>query len=116
MFITIDKLSSMNDQTIVDFNIWFGLLPIGWVAAISHDEAIPGFVDHQLKGPFDYWEHRHIFREIDPQTTEVIDQIKAHPGRKLHNRLISSSMWLTLPVLFAYRAWRTRYELTKNLS
>ena len=65
-------------------------------------------MDTQKQGPFRSWRHRHQFRAIDENTTEVIDSIEAEYGN-----LISRFMWLNLPILFGYRGWRTRRELEK---
>ncbi len=89
------------------FTIGFGPLRIRWVARI--DESAPnGFVDRQLSGPFASWVHRHSFTGLDGGTTEVVDRIEAtlrpHP---LYGP-IGLAMWSSLPILFAYRGWKTR--------
>jgi ligand-binding SRPBCC domain-containing protein len=114
MVVTFNDPGSSSNEAIADFNIWFGPLPIRWVAVISEDETIPGFVDRQVEGPFEFWEHKHTFRKIDPHKTQVVDEIRARPGKLSLNGLISRFMWLTLPMLFAYRAWRTCRELEKK--
>jgi ligand-binding SRPBCC domain-containing protein len=91
----------------MDFTIWLGPLPLHWVARIEASTPT-GFIDRQLRGPFDDWRHRHTFVPVDDQTTEVIDEVELAPGRPLIWRLIGLSMWLSLPLLFAYRGWQTR--------
>jgi ligand-binding SRPBCC domain-containing protein len=67
----------------VEFTLWFGPLPIHWVATVE-GVSETGFTDRQASGPFAEWVHRHSFLRVDDQTTEVIDQInlrlKVHPG------------------------------------
>ena len=98
------------DQT--DFTLWIGPLPVRWIARIEQvsDE---GFVDRQLRGPFGAWRHHHHFISLDADTTEVHDEVTAelhpNPGWKL----VGLGMWLGLPLLFAYRGWRTRKILEK---
>lgn len=36
-------------------------LPLEWVTEIKEVEAGRFFVDEQLKGPFKYWRHEHVF-------------------------------------------------------
>ena len=97
----------------MDFTLWFGPLPIRWSASIE-DVSQTGFTDRQLSGPFGAWVHRHSFVRLDDETTEVIDAItlrlKPHPlwGP------VGLGFVLGLPVLFAFRGWKTRRLLEKR--
>lgn len=99
---------SEGDQ--MDFSLGVGPISVRWVAQI---EAVSpnGFTDRQVKGPFQEWVHRHNFVEVDAQTTEVVDEIslrlRSHPWWWL----VGLGMWLGLPVLFAFRAYKTRRML-----
>ncbi|MEJ2750906.1 MAG: hypothetical protein P8183_23810, partial [Anaerolineae bacterium] len=96
------------EGAVADFTMWLGLLPVRWTAV--HTQVTPhGFIDTQKRGPFKRWIHQHSFRELDNGKTEVVDEIEAEPGN-----LVSRFMWLTLPVLFAYRGWRTRWALRRE--
>jgi ligand-binding SRPBCC domain-containing protein len=103
----------------MDFTLWLGPLPMRWLARIE-DVGNNGFVDRQLRGPFDSWVHRHSFRLVNETTTEVIDEVEAELKKHPWWRLVGLGMWLTLPILFAYRGWKTRsllekkYELDQN--
>lgn len=94
----------------MDFVLWLGPLPIRWLARI---EAVSpsGFSDRQLNGPFAEWIHQHRFNPIDEQVTEVIDEIHLRPKRHPFWWLVGMSMRAGLPLLFAYRAWKTRRAL-----
>jgi ligand-binding SRPBCC domain-containing protein len=92
---------------VMDFTLWAGPVPVSWVARI--DDASPkGFTDRQVRGPFRSWSHRHSFRAVDPQTTEVHDVIEASHRKHPFWGLVSRLMWLGMPLLFAFRARRTR--------
>jgi ligand-binding SRPBCC domain-containing protein len=108
VFVTFNLSGSNSNSSISDFYLWFGP---DTQYLISEFDLMPGFIDRQMKGPFEFWEHKHIFRKIDPYTTQIIDHIKARPGRQLLSGQISRLMWLSLPLLFVYRARRTRDEL-----
>ena len=94
----------------MDFTMWLGPLPIHWLARI---EAVSpaGFSDRQLQGPFAAWLHQHHFTAIDADTTEVLDEVTL--------RLRSHPLWgpvgfgmrIGLPLLFSYRAWKTKRML-----
>lgn len=96
---------SIGDQMIL--RLWLGPLPVRWVARID-GMTESGFVDRQVSGPFASWVHRHEFVSHPDDTTEVRDDIEAELGDGFTNRLIGLAMWVGLPVLFAYRRWKTR--------
>jgi ligand-binding SRPBCC domain-containing protein len=91
----------------MDFTMWLGPLPVRWLARI---EAVSpaGFTDRQLDGPFTEWVHQHTFVAVDEHTTDVKDEVtlrlRPHPlwGP------IGLGMHLGLPLLFAFRAWKTK--------
>ena len=94
----------------MDFTLKAGPMSIHWLACIEN-VGPNGFTDRQISGPFRYWLHRHSFEAINPTATVVIDEIeftlRPHPWWGL----VGLGMALTLPLLFAYRGWRTRQLL-----
>ena len=105
--------ADFSDGGELEFTLWFGPIPIRWTASIEGASA-SGFTDRLVTGPFSQWVHRHIFVQVDDQTTEVIDQI----GLRLKPHLLWGPVGLAfalgLPVLFAYRGWKTRRLLEKG--
>ena len=97
----------------IAFRMWLGPIPIYWKAMIE-ETSNSGFVDHQLEGPFQEWRHRHDFIELGDQMTEVYDEVHASLRPHLIWGLLGLVMWLGLPVLFAYRSWKTRSLLEIN--
>ena len=97
----------------MDFTLWLGPLPIRWLARIEN-AGYNGFVDRQIRGPFRRWVHHHHFRPVDETSTDVVDKIelelKPHPVWAL----VGLGMWLNLPILFAYRGWKTKRLLENN--
>lgn len=91
----------------MDFTLWTGPLPIRWTAQI---EAVSptGFTDRQISGPFAHWTHRHTFVPVAEHVTDVVDQVEARLKRHPLWGLVGWLMWAGLPLLFAYRGWRTR--------
>jgi ligand-binding SRPBCC domain-containing protein len=91
----------------MDFTMWLGPLPVRWLAQI---EAVSpaGFSDRQLQGPFAEWVHRHTFITIDERTTDVVDEVILRLRRHPLWGPVGLGMWLGLPLLFAYRAWKTK--------
>lgn len=99
--------AELQSGDLMDFTLWAGPVPIRWVACIE-DASERGFTDRQLRGPFGSWAHRHAFEPVDDRTTDVVDRIEAsyskHPVWAVAGRL----MWVGMPLLFAFRARRTR--------
>lgn len=108
VWVQFHNVEPLAEGSVADFTMWLGPLPVRWTAV--HSQVTPhGFSDSQKRGPFKRWTHRHSFRELGDGRTEVVDEIEAEPGN-----LISRFMWLTLPILFAYRGWRTRWALRRG--
>jgi len=102
----------VKEGDMVDFTMWLGPFPIRWLACI---EAVSpsGFTDRQLRGPFAGWIHRHIFTTVDDRTTDVVDEVTLHLRSHPVWWLVGKGMQIGLPVLFAYRAWKTRKILQR---
>jgi ligand-binding SRPBCC domain-containing protein len=98
----------LQDGDQMDFTMWLGPLPIRWLAQIEANGE-SGFIDRQQEGPFAEWVHRHAFIAVDDKSTEVVDEVfvSLHEASRFW-QLIGFSMWMSLPLLFAYRAWKTR--------
>lgn len=91
----------------MDFTMWLGPLPLRWLARIEN-VSTNGFTDRQLHGPFAEWVHRHTFIPMDDQTTVVIDEITMRLNTHPVWWLVGMGLRAGLPVLFAYRGWKTR--------
>ncbi len=96
----------------MDFTLWAGPIPIRWVACIENASA-DGFTDRQIKGPFGSWQHRHAFERVDRRTTEVVDRVEATYSEHPFWAVIGRLMWFGMPLLFAFRARRTRALLER---
>ncbi|MEX1018904.1 MAG: hypothetical protein WDZ49_04560 [Litorilinea sp.] len=95
------------DGAEVGFTLWMLVLPIRWRARMEN-VGNTGFWDRQIRGPYGAWLHKHTFIPLDDNRTEVLDEIEAKPGTGFWGRLLSLGMWANMPLLFAYRGWRTR--------
>lgn len=98
----------------MDFTLWLGPLPVRWKARIEGASAT-GFTDRQLEGPFEAWTHRHTFLRAAKGRTLVQDEIRVRLKRHPVWGPLGFLMFLNLPLLFAYRGWKTRRLLAKEL-
>jgi ligand-binding SRPBCC domain-containing protein len=111
LLVQFNSVEPLEDGSVADFTIWLGLIPVRWKAVHSEVDPLSGFIDAQMIGPFKIWEHRHTFLETGSESTIIKDEIRAEFSWHPYRRMLSWLMWVNLPFLFAYRAWRTRQEL-----
>lgn len=98
---------SLQEGDQMDFTLWLGPLPIRWLACI--EKVTPdGFVDRQVRGPFRHWVHRHRFIPSGERGTEVSDEVEVELSHHPLWALVGFGMWASLPLLFAFRGWKTR--------
>ena len=95
------------------FTLWLGPFPVRWLAVIENVSPI-GFTDRQIEGPFHTWNHRHGFVAMNERVTDVYETVRVEFKTGVAARLIGMGMWLNLPVLFAFRGWKTRRLLEKR--
>jgi ligand-binding SRPBCC domain-containing protein len=111
VLVQFHEIQPLAENSRLDFTMWLGPLPVRWVAVHSAVDFPNQFTDTQINGPFTSWVHRHTFRMVDDQTTEIIDRIQAQPSDHPWWGVIARLMWLSLPLLFAHRERVTRQAL-----
>lgn len=92
----------------IEFKLWFGPVPVRWLARHEHGSTSTSFVDRMREGPMALWVHEHRFRPTS-DGVELTDHIMlAHPSgwRGVLTRLVFDG--LPLRLLFMYRHWRTK--------
>lgn len=95
---------SLYEGMIINYTLFpFLNLPVRWSTQITHVGKPYEFWDEQKYGPYEYWHHRHLFREI-PEGVEMTDIIEYKTpfgffGEMLNQLLIHSR----LEYVFSYR-------------
>jgi ligand-binding SRPBCC domain-containing protein len=101
----------VEEGAVMAFTLWMGPLPIPWRAVFEKVTPL-GFTDRLSSrphgGPFRLWLHRHRFLPVDDGATLVVDEIQVVFRRHLWWGVVGRLMWWGMPVLFAYRGWKTR--------
>lgn len=113
LFVQIHDFGEMEEGMIANFTMWFGPIPVRWIAKHVNVSAT-GFSDVQQQGPLKTWAHTHRFVEASPNVTAVHDSIEyTHPDgwRGLLTRLMFGKP--NLKFLFFYRMLVTRYYVRK---
>jgi len=109
IFVQIHKVEPLAEGSISDFTLWFGPMPVHWVAVHSNVEPQRGFTDTQQQGLLKHWAHTHTFTAEGEALTRVREHIEYehHAGwRGLLSRLLFPKPGLYL--LFTYRKLVTR--------
>lgn len=110
----VHKFEPLAEGSIADFTIWFGPIPIHWVAVHTNVNPEQGFIDTQQDGPMAHWVHTHSFTSEGDNLSRVNDHIEYqhHPGIKgLLTRLLFAKPGLQ--AMFTYRKMITRREIAK---
>jgi ligand-binding SRPBCC domain-containing protein len=95
----------------LEFTLWFGPIPVHWVARHEPGPTGTSFSDVMVKGPMAHWRHEHIFEE-DSQGITLIDRVTLthKPGLPgVFTRLMFAG--LPLRILFFYRHLVTRLTI-----
>lgn len=115
VIIQMHHFEPMSEGAISEFTMWFGPLPVGWVAIHTHVDPLHGFTDTQRKGPLQEWHHTHHFSERDSMTTRVHEHIEYRHRAGwwgFFTRIVFSKLMLWL--MFVYRKWVTRISLRQQ--
>lgn len=97
----------------LEFTLWFGPIPVRWIARHEPGPTETSFADRQIRGPLDAWHHEHVFSEA-ANGVAVADQITYTHGAGawgVFTRLVFNPLMLRL--LFLYRSLRTRWGVRR---
>ncbi len=66
---------NIEEGTLIDYRLRVHGVPIRWQSRISQWQPSNRFVDEQVRGPYRYWHHQHIFTACDGGTTveDIVD-------------------------------------------
>ncbi len=89
----------------------FGV-PFSWTA--HHQDVKPGrqFVDEQVRGPFKYWKHAHVFQPLADDRTKLIDEVDFKlPLSFLSHVVASPSIKKDIARMLIYRHHTIKHDL-----
>lgn len=94
-----------------EFLLFFGPVPIRWLARHTQCERYSIFVDEQVEGPLAYWKHEHRFVVNNDMTTQLTDAIAfSLPAHGLTEPIGGGLVQSQLDNLFRYRHSVTQQE------
>ncbi len=115
VFVQMHKVEPQKEGSIADFTLWFGPLPVHWVAKHTHVDPLHGFSDTQVSGPMKIWNHRHTFLEESSTSTKVSEHIEYdhfQGPRGILSRILFNPIGLKFT--FGYRKMMTCRILKKR--
>ncbi|HIF00674.1 MAG: hypothetical protein ABGZ23_21735 [Fuerstiella sp.] len=115
MIMRIHRFEPLAEESVSDFTMWIGPIPIRWQAVHSNVSA-SGFTDTQSSGPMKSWIHTHSFAATDENTTEVHEHVEfEHFGglRGIRSRILFPQF--ALLALFTMRKLITRREISQRM-
>jgi ligand-binding SRPBCC domain-containing protein len=90
----------MRQGAIIDYGLQIRGVPAGWRSVISVWDPPRRFVDEQLRGPYRWWTHEHLFIDQGDETL-ILDRVEyGVPGGQVVNRLFIAA---ELKKIFAFR-------------
>ena len=114
LIVQLHRVEPLAEGSAAEFTLWFGPLPLRWLAVHSAVDPLHGFTDTQVRGPLRRWQHTHRFAAAGPRMTRVTEHIE-------FEHRAGAAGWLTrllfappgLRFLFWYRSWVTRRALER---
>ena len=76
VFVQIQRVEALAEGSQSEFTLWFGPIPLHWLAVHSQVDFASGFTDSQARGPMASWTHRHAWRALPDGSTEMQERIE----------------------------------------
>lgn len=67
---------ALSAGTLIDYELSLFGIPFGWRTRIEACEPMRSFVDVQLRGPYAWWRHAHLFDDAPGGGTIVRDEVE----------------------------------------
>ncbi len=74
-FRIVDAPAQVERGALIRYRLRLFGVPIGWLTEITAWEPPDAFIDEQIRGPFQLWEHRHLLRAT-ADGTEIADEVR----------------------------------------
>lgn len=116
VFVQIHYIEPLGEGSRSEFTLWFGPLPLRWLAVHTGVDPASGFTDTQARGPMKRWIHRHHWQTDGRGHTVMEDRVEYehHAGaRGLLTRLLFAPPLLWF--MFRYRRFVIRRGVSRTL-
>jgi ligand-binding SRPBCC domain-containing protein len=109
IFVQLHHVEPLAEDSLSEFTLWFGPLPVRWKARHQNVDPLHGFTDVQISGPMKHWAHTHTFTDLGNDRVRINEHIEYEhlDGlRGLFSRLLFAPIGLNF--LFFYRELATQ--------
>ncbi|MDP2303702.1 MAG: SRPBCC family protein [Ignavibacteria bacterium] len=110
--ISISEFPLQNDSVII-IQLNFILFKIYWEIRITDFVFNEKIADIQIKGPFKFWKHYHIFTSVD-EGTIITDRIDFIPPFGIIGKVLLPLIKLQLFLMFKLRHHKTKSLFERN--
>ncbi len=94
---------AIGEGTLIDYALRVHGLPVRWQSSIEKWEPGKRFVDRQIKGPYRWWHHTHLFETLGKGTL-ITDEVEYQvPGGWLGALLAGPFVARNLKSIFEFR-------------
>lgn len=111
----VNKAKAIENDLEEHIQIQMGPFKKMWIA--RYHDVVKGkqFCDFQVKGPFGYWDHRHVFRDNNGKGARLVDEITYREPLGFLGRILAGKMiYNKLDRMFRYRHEVTRLDLERH--
>lgn len=84
-----------------------------WKSKITHIRPYQ-YIDEMLKGPLKKWKHIHIFKKINENETNIVDEIEFEMPFGIFGKLFEGFVFSKLTKIFECREMSTKKSLESN--
>lgn len=93
----------MRESAVFDYTVRAFGLPVRWTTLIDDYDPPHGFSDVQLRGPYSYWHHSHVFQDAPGGATRMTDHIRYVLPFGVLGRLAAPLVRRQLKMIFDHR-------------
>ena len=114
VIVRMQRIEPLANSSQSEFTLWFGPLPVRWLAIHTQVDPENGFIDTQARGPMKSWVHTHHWQRVSPDVTLMEERIEFEhlPGSAgIVTRLLFAQVMIKL--MLQYRKWIIRHETKK---
>jgi uncharacterized protein len=93
----------ITEGTLIDYKLRVRGIPIRWQSRIEEWRPNERFVDTQVRGPYAYWHHTHLFKPLNGGT-QIVDIVRYRaPGGALGRWFVLPFVKRDIETIFRFR-------------
>jgi ligand-binding SRPBCC domain-containing protein len=93
----------IQEGTVIDYRLRLFGVPLHWQARIAHWQPPIEFVDEQLRGPYSFWRHTHLFHDGGGEATIIEDVVHYRLPFEPFGEVFHPPVRLQLKRIFRFR-------------